>query len=373
MDQVNDPAAQTLWRGLLASFSSAEGFSFPVLLNQYAFRASMTYPVSDLFFSILPGYRAAQTAADAQRAQIAVQERGVGIRAKEAFYELARARFALDVSDKAVEQVEARRTQINAMVEAGAAARVDLLRVDAQLAQAKVAAARARGGAAVAERALAVLLHGEDPSAGIDIGEDFSQSVDGVEGSLEELTQRALAQRVEVQAIQELQNAQKRQIEAELGRRYPQLLLQGNVDIANPNNRIIPQQQRFNTTWDISVILRWSPNEMGVARQRVEEVRAQLLQTEADMDQLRDAVRLEVAQARETFATSQAAFEAARVGITAAEESYRVRVDQLQAGAAVTSDVIDAETDLTRARLQIIDAAISIRLARARLAQALGE
>ena len=94
---------------------------------------------------------------------------------------------------------------------------------------------------------------------------------------------------------------------------------------------------------------------------------------QADMARLEDAVRLEVAQAFEELRSAQLAFEASKVGLHAAEESYRVRFDQLQAGAAVTSDVIDAEAELTRARLEVVDAAIGVRLARDRLDASVGE
>ncbi|KAF0166033.1 MAG: hypothetical protein FD160_4065, partial [Caulobacteraceae bacterium] len=65
------------------------------------------------------------------------------------------------------------------------------------------------------------------------------------------------------------------------------------------------------------------------------------------------------------------ALEAAKVGITAAEESYRVRREQFRAGAAVATDVVYAEADLRRARLELVNAAIDIRIARARLNRAL--
>ena len=61
------------------------------------------------------------------------------------------------------------------------------------------------------------------------------------------------------------------------------------------------------------------------------------------------------------------------MGLTAAEESYRVRFEQLNAGAAVSSDLIDANTDVTRARLQIINASVDLRIADARLRRAVGE
>ena len=372
VDALEDPTARLLWNGLLDSFGNTEAFSFPVLLNNYALRASMTYPVSDLFFTILPSYEAAQSATEATRARIDIEERTIALRARETFYELARARGAFVVAEKSVEQAESHRQQVAALVDAGAAARVDLLRVQAQLAQARVAVANTRGGVAVAENALRVLMHAE-PNEVIQLGEDFSQDVTPLGGDLQRLTERALAARPELVSIDRAITAQTDAIEAQLGRRYPRLLLQANLDYANPNNRIIPQQQEFRATWDISVILSWSPNDLGDARVAVEEARARILEVQGDRRSLEDAVRLEVAQAATGFEAAQAAWEASRMGLHAAEESYRVRFDQLQAGAAVTSDLIDAEAELTRARLEVVDAAIAIRLADARLRAAVGE
>jgi len=370
--EVDDPEAQFLWNSLLDSFSNTDSFSFPVLLNNYAFRASLTYPVSDLFFTILPSYRAAESATEATRAQIAVERRTVGYRARETFYELARGRGALVVAEKSVEQAEAHRQQVAALVDAGAAARVDLLRVEAQLAQSRVAVARAAGGVRVAENALRVLMHA-DPTEEIALGEDFSVAPPGPSGNLDALVTRAVENRPEVIALDRLETARTEAIQAQLGRRYPRLALQANFDLANPNQRIIPQQQEFRPTWDISVVLSWSPNDLGDARQAVEEARAQLLQVEADRRALEDAVRLEVAQALAEWETAETTWEASRLGLHAAEESYRVRFDQLEAGAAVTSDLIDAEAELTRARLEVVDAAIGMRIARARIDQAVGE
>lgn len=366
VDGLDDPNARILWNGLLSAFGGEDsGFTFPVILNNYAFRISATYPISDLLFTILPGYRASQAAESAQRAQIAVEQRTIALRASEAYYALARARGGLVVANKAVEQVMAHRTQVAALVDAGAAARVDLMRVDAELARARVNAARTQGSAAIAERSLQVLLH--TPREPVRLAEDFAAPLPTLDGDLEALTRNALRDRPEMVAMREAVRARESAIRVELGRRYPQLALQGNVDIANPNNRIIPQQEEFRTTWDVSVVLRWSPNEMGQARQRIEQARAQILSLEADMLALEDAVRLEVAQAHEELRASLLAFEAAVVGLAAADESYRVRREQLAAGAAVTADVIDSESELTRARLDVVDAGIAVRLAKVRL------
>lgn len=373
VDGVDDPEANLLWTSLINSFSSTDGgFSFPVILNQYAFRATASYPVSDLFFTILPGYRAAETATEARRAQTRVEHQQIGNRAREAYYALARARGGMTVAQKAVEQSEAHLRQVEILVEAGAAAPVERLRLQAQVAQARLQVANAQAGVALSEHALRSLMHDES-NGHIAIGEDFSVPPPEVEGDLSALTDRALRQRPEMLALEALVEARERALRVDLGRRYPQLLVQANVDVANPNQRIIPQRERFDTTWDLSVILRWSPNEFGQARQRVEQARAELLQVRADIDALRDGIRLEVAQHAAQLEAARVAYEASVVALRAAHEAYRVRRSQLEAGAAVTSDVIDADADLTRARLGVVDAAIQLRLTHRRLLNALGE
>ncbi len=97
------------------------------------------------------------------------------------------------------------------------------------------------------------------------------------------------------------------------------------------------------------------------------------MQVRADVDAVRDAVQLEVAQGVEGLTAARLSFDAALIGLRAASESYRVRRMQLEAGAAVTSDLIDADADLTRARLQLVDAAIELHLTDARLRHAIGE
>ena len=59
-------------------------------------------------------------------------------------------------------------------------------------------------------------------------------------------------------------------------------------------------------------------------------------------------------------------------GLRASEESYRTRHLLYQNGRATTVELLDAETDLTSARLDAIDARIDARVAEVRLAYAVG-
>jgi outer membrane protein len=59
-------------------------------------------------------------------------------------------------------------------------------------------------------------------------------------------------------------------------------------------------------------------------------------------------------------------------GLAAAEESYRVRQALLAAQRATAVELVDAETELTRARITSLNARIDLRVAMAQLSHAVG-
>ncbi len=95
-----------------------------VPLDQVMFQARLAVPLSDIFLTILPRYRAAEYAADAQALNARAEAASIALLGREAFYNYARARAALLVVRSSLEQSEAQRRDITALVSAGTLARV---------------------------------------------------------------------------------------------------------------------------------------------------------------------------------------------------------------------------------------------------------
>jgi outer membrane protein TolC len=372
VENVTDPSAQALLGSYVQLLDGLSNATFPILRNRQALFASFTYPVSDVFFRVLPGYRAADRAKEASELELVAASAGVERNARIAYYEYARALSADIVARQSLVQMEAARNQIRALVDGGVLPPVDLMRLNAQLASVEVGVARADLGVRVTEQFLRALL-GLGSDEAIALATSVLDEPSEVDFSEDEALEMALNQRPEIQALQVATEAQRHAARAAAGGRYPQIFAQGNAEYSNPNPLIIPQEQRFRSSWDVSAIIRWSPDETVIAQRRRDAALAELRRIEADETALRDALRVEIAQSHRAFAAAQIALEAARVGLEAAEESYRVRMMQLEAGAAVTRDLIDAESDLTRARLEMVDAVIGIRQARVALDYATGK
>lgn len=371
VDAVTDPAAATLFEINVRSQIALANLRFPVLLNQFAIGGTLSYPLSDVFLTVLPAYEGAERAVDASRAQVRTRASEVAQQAREAFYNYARARAAVEVARTAVMAIEAQEVVVQANVDAQTVARVDLLTLQAQRARAEVAELRAEGGLVVAAEAVRTLMH-EPDAVQLTIGEDILAPLPERDSAVEPLVAQAVDQRPEADALRSLLQARARAVQVAEAARLPHLALQGTLSFDNPSQRIFPQQEQFVDTWSLSAVLTWSPNDFFTGEQQAASARAQEAQTSAELLAFEDALRMQVTQALTNYRAARASLTAAQAGIVAAEETVRVRTEQARLGTGLITDLTLANTALAQAQLDLASAAIDARIADTQLARALG-
>jgi outer membrane protein len=337
--------------------------------NQGLFQARLSWPVTALFFAVIPRHEALLKAAESQRLQMYVERQAIKLRTRESYYNYARARAALMVAKAALAQAEAHRKDSEALVAAGSIARVELMRAEAQVASAKVAQARSDNAVAIARSALFTLAH-VDGTADITVSENLEEELPlGGDGE-DVIYKRALERRSELRALRTLVESQEKQLSAARGAQLPVIAIGGTAEVANPNQRYFGTYDQWKGSWAAYASLVWTPTDTWTASKQADQTNADIAATQADLRSLADALRVEVAQAYNGFASAHVALDAARAGIAAAEESYRVRREQFRAGAAIAVDVIDSEAQLRQSRLDLVNTLIDLRVAKARLDRA---
>jgi outer membrane protein len=345
--------------------------TFPSLTQQLASDATLMYSFTDSLAEALPAYRAAKKNEVAAGYQIEAERNDVAFAARQAYYEFARAEAGLGVANFALEAAESQRKETESLVQAGSAARVDLLRVEAQQEAARVAVERAKFGLQVTTRALQALMHTDELPT---LGEDLSGPVADVPAETEEaLKERAFRDRPDLLALRTYIEASKHQLRSAIGGRMPDLLIRGSAQYSNPNLRVIPQLDGFEATWEAGAVIRWSPNDTVRAQGRAKQLQAELQRAHADVISLQDLIRVEVAEGYHGLLASRSAMESARLGLNAAREGYRVTREQLQAGVVNTTTLLQAQAELIRAQVDVVDSAIGLRVATAQLRRAIGE
>jgi outer membrane protein len=107
--------------------------------------------------------------------------------------------------------------------------------------------------------------------------------------------------------------------------------------------------------------------EIEVSRARVNRDVARTIR-----EDLERAVRRDVSSAYDGYQTSTAAVELAKVGVTVAQQNYRMQELRYRSGASTILDLLDAQVNLAQAEADLVQARYDTRLALARLEAILG-
>jgi outer membrane protein TolC len=352
--------------------AQAVALSFPIPLNSYSFTASLLIPVSDYVLRVSQGYAAASHNEKAARLAMEAEALQVGADGRIAFFNWVRAKGAVIVAGEAVERAKAHVEDAKKAFSVGLASRADVLRIEAQVAAAQQAQAESVAMASVAEEQLHIVI-GAPPDARLELGMDvMNVPANAPAEALQALQDVAMARRLEIRALDETIYSLKKTESVTKAGYAPRIDAFADATYANPNQRIFPAQEKFDGTWDVGVRLSWTLNDTFTTIGAAAEVKARIASVSAQQAALRDGLRVEVASAYADALKAPAVTEAADRGMASAEESLRVRRELFRNGKATSSELIDAEAELTQARLRRLDAHVGVLVAKARLDHATG-
>jgi outer membrane protein TolC len=193
-----------------------------------------------------------------------------------------------------------------------------------------------------------------------------------VQGNLKQMTLEALTSRPEIHSADANAAAAEEQAKAARSSRYPSLSAFGDGILGNPNPRYIPPSNVFNTTWDLGAQITWSPNDYVVAGGNMRDLEARVAAIVANKNITRDSIEVEVTQMLQAVHEADFSIDSSTRELASAEEAYRVQRELFNNGRGTSTTLADAESDLTRARLDLLNAKVAARTARIRLEHALG-
>jgi outer membrane protein TolC len=347
--------------------------SFPTLLNQYSIGASLQIPVSDYFLRVAKSEAQAGFAKEAAESNLISAERAAATDARGLYYQWVGARLATLVAESALEQARAHGEDVRHAVDAGTASKADALRIEFRIADSERVLEAARHSAADLEEQIRIARH-DGAEQRYAVGEDVRGELPafGLPERLPELALYASSHRPELAAAKARVEVSSRSADLERAALYPRLDLIANAAYANPNSRVFPQKDEFRGTWDAGAQLTWVVSDIPGAHSAAKSAQASSAAAQAEARSLEDTVRRQVSAALQALLDARSAIQTSERGLQAAEESYRVRRALFQNGRATSTELLDAELDLTQARRAALGARLELRMARARLEFAVG-
>ena len=251
---------------------------------------------------------------------------------------LAGQRVALD---QQLDALQASERVARAGLKLGNIARVNLLRVQAAVAEVQASIANAQGQEHRLRAQLAALMGVtnfsapvEPPAAG---PARFPADPSTVPPSLRAAQSAVLASQSKLAAAQRAQ--------------YPQLAVSGGW-----NHNAIQWDTRAVDTWQINFGLRLNLWSGGAQRSAVDATQAANNEASQRLRGARDSLRATREGAVAQWHAQDLVCRAARSGLRAAEEAARVERDRFRIGLGSATDLIDAEAALTRARASLAGA-----------------
>jgi outer membrane protein len=340
-------------------------------VNNWLMQGTITVPISDYFLSIDQKYTAATRSEEAARWDL------MGVRAtalsngKIEYYTWLRNRGAVIVAVQALNDQKTHLRDARNQFAVGNASKADVLRAETAAAAAELAVEQATNLSDLTETQLRVAMHLPEGDSLLP-GEDLEASVPPFQGNLRQMTVEALSARPEVKSADANASAAHEQAAAARAGRWPVLSAFGDGIFGNPNPRVIPPEQKWFGTWDFGAQLTWSPNDVLVANGSVNDFESRVANIEANKGNTRDGIAVEVQQDWQGVREADFAIDSSTRQLASAEEAYRVQRELFNNGRGTSATLTDAETDLTRARLTLLNARADARIARIRLDHALG-
>lgn len=281
-----------------------------------------------------------------------------------AYYDLLRAKKALDISRANVERLQKHRDAAGIRLKVGEVTKTDLLRAEAELSGARSELIRAENTWKFSKALLA-------RTAEIEGEYEIRESAPSEPGDspLQVLKETAFAERAELKSSDIQRTVAADQVSYTRGAYWPTLAIQGvyNKTEDSPTDFFRVKERIFGT-----VSLNFPFFEGGLRKAEVRQAEARERQAQLIYDDQRKTVGIQVENAYLDFQTQKGVLKSLTDQLEFARDNYNSVSRQYEFGLANSIDVIDANTLLLTSERQLTDAQYAYQLSIVRLQRTTG-
>ena len=309
---------------------------------------------------------AARYAREGKGAALEAQYQTSKLQAAKYYYELIMNRNKVDIAQQSVRDYDAHLTNVNQQYAVGIVAKSDVLASKTSLAEAQTNLVSAKNAADIAESTLNKYI-GLPVATKVETA-DRELGYAPYNVTLEQARAYAMLHRAElVEAAMTVKQAEEKVNKAKAGH-LPSV--DGTIKKGWSSDDWSGVGDK--NSWSIGAGVTWSIWDGGATNESIKEQKANLeAAKEANLEQI-DAVALQVHQAYLDMKAAEQTINSTRVAVEQGQENFRIATLRYRAGVGINLDVLDAETKLSTARNNYVDALYNYNTAVATLEQAMG-
>lgn len=338
--------------------------------EQYNFVTSFSQPIFT-GFSLLRQYDIAKLGLDRAQVKERLVRQDIILDAKNAYFQILQTQKLHDIAQKTVVQIRAQKEVADNFYQVGMTPLNDLLQAQVELANAKQGLIVAKNNLDNAESNFNTLLRRpiNTPVVLKDIL-DYSP----FEETLEYCLSEAEKNRIEIKiADMEIEISQK---EIQLAKKdyYPSVDLKGNYFNYGTEWDVDGGEGIYDPSgWNIQAVAKWNFWEWGRTSYGVEEKHSRLAQAQLQKKEIFDNIHLEVKTAYLRTQEAERAIKTVEKAIEQAKENFRINQERYKEQISTQTDVLIAQTLLTRTETNYYNALYAFKISKATLYRSIGQ
>ena len=318
---------------------------------------------------ILANYQASRIGEDAANLEEKAKYQDVVKEVKIAYFNILRAQRIQDAARQSVEMLNAHRDVAQNYFNVGIIPKNDLLHAEVELANGKQALVRAQNAVELAKSSFNTVLKRKifTPVEIVDI-----LTYHPLNQSFEECLNVAQKARPELK-ISSLKAAQAGKIVRVAQSDYfPALSLVGNYSRFGDNPSVSGSDYKDMESWYVMAVASWNFWEWGKTKFRVDASKAKENQALEASKELNDQITLEIKNAYLILQETESQIAVSQKLIEQSEENFRISEERYKERVATSTEVLDAQTLLTKAKSEYANALGDYNVNYAKLQRAMG-
>ena len=338
--------------------------------DNYQWQGTITQP---LFtgFALSSAYELAKLGIDLSEMELELEKLDIALKAKEAYFNILKADKAVEVAQSAVEALQSHHKVAKNFYDVGMIPINDLLKAEVELANSEQNLIKAENAAKLSRASFNIVLSKpiDSPVDVQDIQEYVPELVD-----FENFFNQALLKRPEIKSIEINDQQIDKQIKLAKSKYYPELALTYTYTKSGDTPSVSGSASFFdNSGWQTLASLSWNFWNWGSDHYSVRQKELNKQQLVNTKKSIEDGIRLELKNAILNLQETEKRIPRAKKAVEQGEENLRVSSERYKAQVTTSTEVLDAQTLLTQARVNYYSALYDHHLAKAALLRAMGE
>ncbi|HTN44939.1 MAG TPA: TolC family protein [Flavipsychrobacter sp.] len=282
-----------------------------------------------------------------------------------AYSNLYKAKAALELVKENLKQSEQRVKDFTNLEKNGLMARNDLLKAQLQQSNVELTLVDAQNNYELSSINMNLMLGLPENTMLVAESDAMNQTMDA--GTFENWQTIALQHRTDAAALQYREKAAGAGVKAAKGDYFPNIALTGGYIAAH-----IPNFITLTNALNGGVGFSYSPSSLWKNGAKVAQAKAQLEQVQINRGILSDAIRLQVAQAYQSYLSMVKKLDVYEKAVQQASENYRITKNKYDNSLATTTDLLDADVAQLQAKINQTNGKADAMVAYKKLLQTTG-